>query len=330
MPGLGQLLERRFARNLRSWPRAVGKDVVAYLGKSRHETADRQDRALTGATTGQDRGERFWSLLPRWLFDDPRFAPTGRDRRRLLNDILWAQYCLFLFVRIHDDLFDGQARSPSLLFVADQLLVESETTFAKHFPDAAFWRLFRQSLNTTLQGILKVDALQQHPSSMNGRALRLYADVSAIFKVGAAAVCVGSGRMGEFRLLSRFSDEIAIVEQILDDLLDVEEDLARARYNFAANELLAGAPADADRRAERLARTVLLGDGVGVLLKRVRKHLDRADAAIAPLRLAPAAAYVDTFRRGVDGFGQHVHQARVAHVFQGLKEMQGALAAANR
>ena len=307
MPGLQQQLEQRFSRNLRAWPRGVVKDVVAYLGKSRKAGVDREDRA-----------ERFWSLFPRWLLDDPRFAPARGDRRRLLNDILWAQYCLFLFVRMHDDLFDGQAQSPSLLFVADQLLIECETTLARHFPDMPFWRLFRNSLNTTLQGILKVDALQQRPGAMNRRSLTLYADVSAIFKVGAGAVCVGSSRLREFTQLSRFADEIAIAEQILDDLFDVDEDLARARYNFAANDLLAGDAAKVDGRAERLARKVLFGDGVGSLLDTVREHLDRADAAIAPLHLAPAVAYVDSFRRGVGEFGRQVHYARVAHVFQGM------------
>ena len=183
MSGLQPLVERRLARYLRAWPPAVAEEVIAYLGGP--------------ATEADDNGggeERFWSLLPRWLAADRRFVAIP-PRRAWLNDIVWAQYCLFLFVRIHDDLFDRQAHSSSLVFVADQLLLEAETTFAKHRPDAAFWRLFRANLTTTLAGILKVDALQRRPRAMKTSALVLHASVSAIFKVGAAAICVDAHRI---------------------------------------------------------------------------------------------------------------------------------------
>jgi hypothetical protein len=306
MPGLQSLLQKRFAPHLRSWPSPVVEDVVAYLGDWPRHAVGRRDGA-----------ERFWSLLPRWLLADRRFVADGR-RREFLNDILWGQYCLFLFVRIHDDLFDGQARSMSLLFVADRLLVESETAFARHVPEAAFWRLFRDSLTKTTQAILEVDHLQRQPGAMHARLLGLHAKVSAIFKVGAAAICVRSNRMREFRSVSRCADDIAIAEQILDDLLDVEEDLARGRYSFAFNDLLGEDAARVDGRAERLARRVLLSDGVGALMERARIHLVRAEAAIAPVRLPPVVAYVDTFRRHIDELRQQFHEVRAARVLKDL------------
>ena len=307
MPALQPLLERRVAVLLRSWPEAIVSDIVGYLSGSPDD--------VSGAAKG---AERFWTELPRWLTADRRFASAKHIDRRWLNDILWAQYCLFLFVRIHDDLFDGQARTPSLIFVADALLLESERTLAKHFPDGPFWPLFRKCLETTIRGIMEVDARQQRPGALNERSLALYADVSAIFKIGGAAVCVRSGRMREFRRLSVFADDIAIAGQILDDVLDVQEDLARGRYNFAANQLLAGDDVSSDDIAGRLAQSVLFDDGVGRLLDVAGKHLDRADAAIAPLRLASAAAYVGTFRRSLDAFRRRIHNARVEHVFRSV------------
>jgi hypothetical protein len=301
------LLERRFAVLLCSWPDAIVGDIVAYLSKSPDDVAD----DARGA-------ERFWTELPRWLTADRRFAGSKHIDRRWLSDILWAQYCVFLFVRIHDDLFDGQARTPSLLFVADALLLESQRTLAKHFPHGPFWPLFRKCLEATIHGIMEVDARQQRPGAMNERSLALYADVSAIFKIGSAAVCVRSGRMREFRRLSVFADEIAIAGQILDDVLDVQEDLARARYNFAANQLLAGDGVTPHDRAARLAQSVLFDDGAGRLLDVAGKHLDRAAAAIAPLRLAPASEYVGTFRRSLDEFRRRIHYARVEHVFRSV------------
>jgi hypothetical protein len=310
MRGLQSLVGKRLARYLRVWPPAVAAEVTAYLARPAADTVDRD--------VGE---ERFWSLLPRWLAADRRFV-VARRSRGWLNDILWAQYCLFLFVRIHDDLFDGQAQSPSLVFVADQLLLESETALARHHDDAAFWRLFRASVSTTLAAILKVDALQRRPRAMTSRALVLHGNVSAIFKIGAAAICVDARRMREFRQISRCADELAIAEQILDDLFDIEEDVARGRYTFVANALLGDSTATDQWRA-RLAQQMLFGDGIGALLDRAATHVDRARAAIDRLRLAPAALYLENVRRRVDELRPVIHRARVEHVFRTLTDARG-------
>lgn len=307
MRGMQPIVEKRLARYLRVWPPAVAEEVTAYLA---HPAADAVDPDV-----GE---ERFWSLLPRWLAADRRFVVSRRSRA-WLNDILWAQYCVFLFVRIHDDLFDGQAHSPSLVFVADQLLLESEISLARHHDDAAFWRLFRASVSTTLAAILQVDALQRRPRAMTSNSLLLHANVSAIFKIGAAAICVDARRMREYRQISRCADELAIAEQILDDLFDIEEDVARGRYTFVANALLGDSTATGQWHA-CLARQMLFGDGVGALLDRAATHVDRARAAIDRLRLAPAARYLETVGRRLDEMRPVIHRARVEHVFRNLTD----------
>jgi hypothetical protein len=305
MPALQALLERRFGAVLRSWPEAIRSDVVGYL----RETPEDVSGAATGA-------ERFWTELPRWMIADRRFARGKPIARVWLNDILWAQYCLFLFIRIHDDVFDGQTQRRSLIFVADALLLESQTILARHFPQGPFWPLFRTCLEATIRGIMEVDERQRRPGAMNKRSLSLYADVASVFKIGCAAVCVRSGRITAFRRVSHFADEIAIAGQILDDMLDVQEDLARTRYNFAANQLLRAGCVNADDCADRIARAILFDDGAGLLLNEASKHLDRADDAIAPLRLAEAVAYVGTLRQNIEALRHRIHVARVEHVFR--------------
>jgi hypothetical protein len=209
--------------------------------------------------------------------------------------------------------------------VADALLVESQRTLAKHFPQGPFWPLFHTCLEATIRGIMEVDERQRRPGAMNRRSLSLYADVASIFKVGCAAVCVRSGRMTAFRRVSDFADEISIAGQILDDMLDVQEDLARARYNFAANQLLRAGSVNADGCADRIARALLFDDGAGQLLKEASQHLDRADAAIAPLLLGEAMEYVGTLRLNINAFRQRIHVARVEHVFGPIAKAAGAM-----
>jgi hypothetical protein len=308
--GLQPLVEKRLARYLRKWPPAVAEEVVAYLGRPATDAVDRHH--------GE---ERFWSLLPRWLASDRRFVATPR-RHTWLNDILWAQYCLFLFVRIHDDLFDRQTDSPALVFVADQLLLVCETTLARHQPAVAFWPLFRASVSTTLAAILEVDALQRQPRAMKASSLVLHARVSDIFKIGAAAICVDARRMRDFRHISRCADELAIAEQILDDLFDIEEDVVRGRYTFVANTLLGDGTVTDEWRAS-VAQQILFGDGVGAILDRAATHVDRARTAIDRLRLVPASRYLENFRRRLDELRPVIHRARVEHVFRDLTDMSG-------
>src|SRR5207244_2505089 len=114
-PRLRRMLERRLAAYIKSWPPTIGRDLSMYSEARRRPASGRRSA----------RRDRYWTSLPVWLLKHPRFAAPRRGGHAFLEDILWGQYCLFLFVRIHDDLFDRQAQSPALLFMADGLLVES-------------------------------------------------------------------------------------------------------------------------------------------------------------------------------------------------------------
>ena len=112
-----------------------------------------------------------------------------RDGIRLpegfLHDVLWGQYGLFFFVRIQDDLIDGQARWPGLVLAADQLLLASERGFARHLESyPGCWEARRSYLEQTTRTIATVDRLQLSPGQMTVEKLHLHSRVSAIFKTG--------------------------------------------------------------------------------------------------------------------------------------------------
>jgi hypothetical protein len=54
-----------------------------------------------------------WRLLPSMLAEGYRHN-SGRARlpKGFLRDVRWGQYCLYLFIRFQDDLFDGQSSCP--------------------------------------------------------------------------------------------------------------------------------------------------------------------------------------------------------------------------
>jgi hypothetical protein len=293
--------------------RYLHRRIRAYLKSAPHAGLPALDRYVCPRPPESLRAvkrierQRYWILLPQWLFAAGRRSPDAAGRR-FLRDVLWAQYCLFLFVRIHDDLIDGQAEDRRLIFVADGFLLESQRVFACHFHDGRFASTVRDLVGSTLSAILEVDALQAIPGAFTAERLGLYARVSSIFHAGSAAVLTHLGRGRQFAPAALFCDHLAIAMQVLDDLFDIDQDLARGRFNFAGNIVLNGAP-----RTElpRLAQSVLVDDTVGRVIDVVRDHVDRAAEAIVPIGVDAAARYVGRLQAEARRYAAQVHRARV-------------------
>jgi hypothetical protein len=141
-------------------------------------------------------------------------------------------------VRIQDDIYDGEGATAPLIFVSDEFLVEAQSTFSTLFQSSSpFWIIYHRYMTTTSRAIVECDDLLQTPMASAQTLLPAYARVSALFKIGAAAVCIRSDRMKQFSQVSRFADALAAAGQILDDLDDILEDLKRGRRNYAARLL---------------------------------------------------------------------------------------------
>jgi len=283
-----------------SWPSSVVDDVIAYT--RRHDEPQE--------TRARSHRERYWTMLPVWLFHQPGFAAARRRGTAFLDDVLWAQYCVFLAVRIHDDLFDGQADRSALLYVADGLLVEGRRRFAIHLHQRQFWARFDELIDTSVRSILAVDVRQQRPGAFGDDALALYAGVSSIFKLGAAAFCVKCRRLRDFHQLSAFADALAIANQIVDDVMDVHEDIDRGRFNYVANRMgLSVESRDGERRA-RIAEAVFVEDAVGGLAARVDEQLHIALHAARRLGIREAVRYVERMQRNLRLFRAELHRRR--------------------
>jgi hypothetical protein len=245
------------------------------------------------------------------------FRSAGRGKEGFIRDVIWGQYCAFLFVRIQDDLFDGQTRQARLLYGADLLLLKSQAAFARHLGlHRTFWDWYRSLLRKTTLGILEADALQGRPTGR--QLLPVYAKVSAIFKLGSVAVCLKLRRLEMLDNLFRFADELAVAGQIVDDLMDVEEDLEGERWNFAASILLG--PRKAARSVirdgyEHISERIFFGDGATRVLNQARKHVNTAGAISSRMRLKGAGDRLKRFHAGIDALERAVHETGVELFF---------------
>jgi hypothetical protein len=271
-------------------------------------------RTAVGAR-GQD--PAYWLLVPGWLAQ----GGLGAHKRpqRVVGDVLWGQYCLYLAIRIKDDLFDQQARSKNLSIVADGFMVESRRAFEKYFEKhSSFWSGYQRCIETTNAAIRQIDTLQRADTTSASRLLREYAKQSSVFKVGSLAICKLSSRPRIFARVSRFADHMAIANQIIDDLQDITEDLEQKRLNYAARVVLQdakGVPQGRSTILERIVSGFLYGDGLQTIFDEVRSRLRLAGEALSSLRLPETSAYLSSYSAVLNVLEQHLHRERVRWVF---------------
>lgn len=240
-----------------------------------------------------------------------------------MRDVVWGQYCLFLSVRIKDDLLDGQTAHAELLFPADRFLAEAVMVFSGRMKGAdLFWELFWDLLERTNRGIVAVGELQCKPRPSPKRLAEGYADVSSIFKVGSAAVCIKAGRLSDLPLIEAYADCLAVVGQILDDLDDIEEDLKTGRYNYATAVFLKGEKRwpTPTRAVGAVARNALYTNRFHDLLGDLTARLNTAADIAERLHLPAARRLAEGYRRSLATLGREFHRRRVAQVF-GAKYM---------
>ena len=262
----------------------------------------------------------FWAVLPSSLTRAYGGQKALREHRRFLADAVWAQYCLFKCVRLQDDLYDGQERDLSRVFVADQFLIEAERRFSKHFRQAgAFWEAFHNALERTTLAILDADLLQKRPGGHPRELLAAYARVNSIFTVGAAAVCIKFHRPLDLARVATLAGEVAKASQILDDLEDLAEDLSRERFNYAAKVLLAGKePATIGRAIQLIGREVTLGDGASRLLEEARLHFGRAATISDGLGCVEMTHYLVAAETTMDRVKVRFHRRQVKDAFASM------------
>ena len=262
----------------------------------------------------------YWHFMPGWILGANRKNQSLRNfSKHFLEDVLWGQYCLFLSVRVKDDLFDRQAHDPLLLFVGEQFALEAERVYSTYFfKSDSFWKFYRKFLRETIEGIVEVNAFQRGRWHKRRRLLEAYARVSAIFKVGSVAVCLRTRRAGLLPSIQRTLDELAIAGQILDDFMDIAEDYKQNRINFAASVFLDAGSKDHKRSGndlKQIVRGFLQTDAEERVFTIISQHLANALEEAKQLRLPPLERMILHYQQSIQLIEKSVYQGRVKRIF---------------
>lgn len=275
------------------WPRPIRRDLQRYMRRLSRGTGG------SGPCVNRSQSQPYWSLFPTWLAGKYNLKKADTISESVLDEILWAQHCVFLSLRIKDDLLDGQGITSLLFLAADQFLAEAGDILFRHLRQSKrFWDIYTGNLRETVQAFWEVDAMQQR-RRVSLRQMRAgYARVSSIFKIGSAAICCLADRERDFSSVEEAADELAIAGQIFDDFRDIHEDLRRGRLNYAARFILGSstqAGTDPANAVNLIGERLLYSGRVAGLFDEVIGHVETARRTLAPHKLPEAECYFSEY-----------------------------------
>jgi hypothetical protein len=289
----------------RTWHPHLAHSFERYASARTHAWRARK----VGAQT-----EPHWLLVPQWLMEQSGRKGTGD--RKFLRDCLLGQFCAFLAVKLHDDLFDGHISDRSLIYAADHLLVSAHRAFRPHFPTASpFWAFFDLSIRRTINAIIDWDHSQLHGFGPVSLVKEITSAGYAVCNIATYAVCLRLRKPQLYRALLPCTDELAFVGQLLDDLEDMQADYLRGRLNYAARFLLRRRISGRTEIAQRLAMAILVDGTGGKFFRLLEKHLRRASDIALTVGMPELVRYTTEHLEGLESADMLLHRKRVQLVF---------------
>lgn len=225
----------------------------------------------------------FWFILPNQMLSKFVRGDFGDEKNiKFLHDCLWAQYCIFMFIRIKDDVIDEDEKNALLILISDQFLFDAEETLHKYFERSnPFWKTYFQLLRETTQAMYEKEVFEKLNQQAATEIIELSGKEGAILNIGTAAVCSKYNKINEFKLLKKMTYHLVISRQIIDDLFDLEEDLKIGKFNYAASRLIKNnfTQFDGSNSAiKSLTESMINSDGINILLEDGNKSLGKAEA----------------------------------------------------
>lgn len=258
----------------------------------------------------------YWVSLPCWLHYKWK-ADNSLNAYYSLEDLLWAQFCVYLSIKIGDDELDGQTNITSSGSLSKLLLTEAECTLSNYFAsNANFWKYFYDYLNKTNSAINRINELQHNWSCETDQLNKEYYFLSSVLKIGTLAIFTINNKQNEFEHADNYLDEMSTGGQILDDLLDYEEDLLSGKLNYAARILLYDFQLNLSKEEliEKIIESFIRTNKYKIVLDLVRSHYNKAHEAAKIFQLVKEDKYHSVELMRLKKYENKIHHDRVRSV----------------
>ena len=194
------------------------------------EHADRWMRSLAGEAAPERyflHPRAFPAVLLPWLAEA---AIRGRASRSFQRDVVYSTVAGYYFVRLTDDLMDGEPVPPPVVPLLLVLHAEFEETYHRYFPAGhPFWADLARSSYQAAETASR-DAGQQRITRKHFLASSARKVAGA--KIPIAAVCHHSGRPELLPPWAHFVDLLGRWHQMQNDMLGWSRDLQRGTPTY--------------------------------------------------------------------------------------------------
>lgn len=239
--------------------------------------------------------------FPTWVAD--AVTDGGRHHARIgdaLVDAVESTIMGYLYVRVHDDLFDeGIGEGDSAMLLADSFLLRHTALLSRHVSSTRFWTFFERTAAAYSEAMLFERAVTQRAASCSLEDFDRVLDRSQPLVLPGAALLDLADRWELLEPLQRFVRHAARAGQIVDDIRDCERDAAAGNYTWVVR-YLGGVD-----EPERMYRRLLEGgidDLVGIMLG----DIDHAEDAACEVGMAAADGWLAARREGAIDFRNRV------------------------
>jgi hypothetical protein len=261
----------------------------------------------------------FWILLPYALSEYYAKKDNSDEKERnIINEIIWAQFCIFLFIRIKDDVLDA-GTDIYLSLIADQFLIESEKSFYKYFQKSkTFWSLYHMMLRESTIAMYQKEKFQKDIYSATNDIKNCIIEEGAILNLGIAAVCCRFGKRRDFSKLRNITSHLTVASQLIDDLIDVEEDLNIGNYNYVLRRLIHYdnfTNSSNNEIIEKFNENMVFDNGFVKLTEEISNHLNQAETILSQYGFNKIMDYISDHRNLLSSLKREIHDTIFEYYF---------------
>lgn len=262
----------------------------------------------------------FWFKLPTEMFHE--YLTISKDSKKgvlnLLNDSLWAQYCLFMHSRIKDDVIDLDTDKRNLILISDLFRIEAEENLKKYFKYSnLFWSTYYQLLKETTIAMLAKESIEKLKNPAPSKIIEYHGQESSVLLVGLAAICYKFRKRKDFLLLKNYCSLIISSRQIIDDLLDLDEDIKRGNNNYITAKFIQKGIIELiidEELYTSVMNTRLKFSEITMVLNDAHMYLDKAKLSITSLKTPLLNEIILDFRIYINSIKAKLNQ-KIMEIF---------------
>ena len=315
-----EVIQQRLEKFITDWPSELRDDFEEIYGSKKK--------------TDQNNKLNSKSPLPLWMQIIDKLGKGNWENKNsyekndsILNDIGWIQYCVLMTYRIKDDFFDSDLQNNSLVVAPDLFLFEAIRSLQQYYSsDSPFWSWYLNIIKSSIFYFLRIGEIQKNVYTDPVNLIVLYEKLCSIFNLYIYFICENSNINASKETLFIFNQKLLAADQIIDDIMDIEEDFNRGRFNYAFLKLID------DHKSEINFNTISLKDieiiirnkGFSKIFNQIFENIEIAKRSLETSNCDYLLEFAENYSQRISSLKKNLHDQRVRIIFENLIDYQAS------